>query len=264
MCPETELDMQTQLHRTQREAAYYRKLAQDCGERRLKESEDLSRLIDQLRQTERELAQARDELEQRVAERTTELAATNDRLLQEIQERQQIADELAQAHTDLQQSHGELEHERAMLEIRVQQRTEEIMQMQQERVRELAAPLIPLFEQVLLMPWIGTIDPERAAQMQATLLRGVQTHRATLVLLDLTGVHVIDPPAIPVLLQVVQATRLLGAQIILTGIPPRIAEGLIQLDTDRRGIVSRATLQAGLTEVLQRTHPAYSSRRNGR
>lgn len=255
MSAETEQELRSQLQQAQREAAYYQKLARECGERRLKEAEDLSRLIAQLRQTEKELARVRDELEQRVTERTSELAATNARLVQEMHARQQIADELQRAHAELQQSHAALEHEQRNLERRVQERTRELVQMQQERVRELAVPLIPLLDHVVILPLIGTIDPERAQQVMDTLLLGIATHHASIAVIDITGVRMVDTQVIQSLLQVARATRLLGAQVILTGIQPQVAATLVHLGTNLGDIITRSTLQAGITEVLHRLPP---------
>jgi anti-anti-sigma factor len=259
---EKELTIEGQLQQAQRETRYYQKLARECGERRLKESKDLSRLIAQLRQTEKELAHARDELELRVQEHTAELEATNTRLLQEMHERQQIADELHCAHESLQQSHDELEHERQHLEIRVQERTREILHMQQERVRELATPLIPLLDHVVIMPLIGTIDSERAEQVMETLLAGIEAQRATIAILDITGVCKIDTQVAQTLLQATRACRMLGARVILTGIQPRIAESLVLLGANLDGIVTRSTLQAGIAEVLRGNHANHFKHSN--
>lgn len=254
MTSEQESALRNKLEQAERKAAYYQKLAQECGDRRLKEAEELSRLIGQLRANEQELARTRDELEQRVHERTAELEATNARLVREMQERQAIADELRQAHAALQHSYAALEDERRTLETRVQERTRELVQIQQERVRELATPLIPLRDDVVLMPLIGTIDRERAQQVRTTLLEGIKAHRATTAILDITGVRSIDLQVAQALVQAARGARLLGAQVILTGIQPPIARALVELGTDLRGIVTHSSLPAGIADALRAQH----------
>lgn len=245
MQTEKELDIQGKLLQAQRKAAYYEKLARDCGDRRLKESEDLSTLIAKLRATEKDLAQARDMLELRVQERTAELEHANMRLTEEMHERQQIAEELRQ-------SNATLEEEQHNLEAKVHERTQEILHMQRERVRELATPLIPLLDHVILMPLIGSIDYERAQQVLETLLAGVDKHKATVAILDITGIRGIDTDTAHTLLHAARAVSLLGANVIITGIQPVIAQTIVYLGTDLNGIMTRSTLQECISEILHR------------
>src|SRR5262249_24550061 len=95
---------------------------------------------------------------------------------------------------------------------------EEIIHLQQANIRELSVPLIPLTHQALLLPLIGAIDSARAAHLLVTLLDGVADQRARLVLLDLSGVRVVDTKVAQALLQAAQAVRLLGAEVALVGI----------------------------------------------
>lgn len=137
------------------------------------------------------------------------------------------------------------EQERARLQ-------EEIIAAQQAALRELSTPLIPISEGVLVMPLIGTMDSNRARQVMETLLTGVTRNSATSVILDITGLPVVDTQVANVLIQSTIAARLLGAEVILTGIGPEVAQTLISLGTDLQGITTPGTLQSGITYALRR------------
>jgi anti-anti-sigma factor len=138
------------------------------------------------------------------------------------------------------------EAERAMLH-------EQIIDAQQAALRELSTPLIPVSDKVVIMPLIGTIDTGRAQQVMETLLEGVAHHQATLAILDITGVSVVDTQVAQALIGAAQAVRLLGAQVMLTGIQPQIAQTLVHLGVDLSGIETRGSLQSGIAEALRHT-----------
>jgi PAS domain S-box-containing protein len=127
---------------------------------------------------------------------------------------------------------------------------EQVIEAQQAALRELSTPLIPLTDDLLAMPLIGTIDSIRAQQVIETLLAGVAASRAATVILDITGVQVVDTQVANALLRAAQAVKLLGAQVVLTGIRPEIAQTLVGLGLDLSGIVTRATLQSGISFAL--------------
>ncbi len=129
---------------------------------------------------------------------------------------------------------------------------ERIIQAQQAIVRELSTPLMPIADGVVAMPLIGAIDSARAQQIMETLLDGVNRYRATVAILDITGVKVIDTQIAGALFQSAKAARLLGAQVMLTGINPEIAQTLIHLGIEFHEIVTRATLQEGIAYALSR------------
>jgi rsbT co-antagonist protein RsbR len=135
------------------------------------------------------------------------------------------------------------EEERAALQ-------QQVIDAQQIAIRELSSPLIPLADHVLLMPLIGSIDTQRAQQVLETLLEGVAQHRANLVILDITGVAVVDTQVAQTFIQAAQAVKLLGARVMLTGIQPQIAQTLVHLGVDLRGIETRGSLQAGIAAAL--------------
>lgn len=129
---------------------------------------------------------------------------------------------------------------------------EQIIATQQAALRELSTPLIPISDTVLIMPLIGTIDSGRAQQIMETLLEGVAAHRAETVIVDITGVAVVDTQVAQALVRAAQAVKLLGARVILTGIQPQIAQTIVHLGIDLSGIITRGSLQAGIAYALGR------------
>lgn len=135
------------------------------------------------------------------------------------------------------------EEERAALQ-------QQVIDAQSAAIRELSTPLIPLADNVVSMPLIGTIDSQRAQQVLETLLEGVATHRAEVAILDITGVSIVDTQVAQALVHAAQAVKLLGAQVVLTGIQPPIAQTLVHLGVDLSGVVTRSSLQAGIAYAL--------------
>ncbi len=129
---------------------------------------------------------------------------------------------------------------------------EQIIATQQAAINELSTPLLPIADHVLALPLIGAIDAQRAQQIMETLLQGINRQRATIVILDITGVSVVDTHVAGMLIQTAQAAQLLGSQVVLTGIQPPIAQTLVHLGADLRTLVTRGTLQAGIAYALQR------------
>ncbi|MCS6883230.1 MAG: PAS domain-containing protein [Oscillochloridaceae bacterium] len=123
---------------------------------------------------------------------------------------------------------------------------EQIIEAQQQALRELSTPLLPLSKRVVLLPIIGSVDTERALQLIETLLEGVARHRADIALIDITGVHIVDTQVANTLIQAARAVHLLGARVVLTGIRPEVAQTLVQLGVDLGGILTRGTLQDGI------------------
>ncbi|HEU5011355.1 MAG TPA: STAS domain-containing protein [Roseiflexaceae bacterium] len=128
---------------------------------------------------------------------------------------------------------------------------ERIIREQAEQIRELSTPIIPLYEGVLALPLVGAIDSYRASQVLETLLTGISEQQAEVVIIDITGVPVVDTGVAHHLLQSARAARLLGAQVVLVGIGPEIAQTLTQLGADLSGITTRANLQAGVQYALE-------------
>lgn len=127
---------------------------------------------------------------------------------------------------------------------------EEVIEAQRIALRELSTPLIPIAEDVVIMPLIGTIDSQRAQMVMETLLDGVARYQAATAILDVTGVQLVDSQVANALLQAAQAVRLLGARVMLTGIQPQIAQTLVHLGIELSAIDTRGTLQDGIAAVL--------------
>jgi rsbT co-antagonist protein RsbR len=128
---------------------------------------------------------------------------------------------------------------------------QQVIDAQRQALRELSTPLIPISDNVVIMPLIGTIDSQRAQQVMEALLEGVAQHQANLVVLDITGVSVVDTQVAQAFIQAAQAVRLLGAQVMLTGIQPQIAQTLVHLGIDLSGIQTQGSLQAGIAAALR-------------
>lgn len=130
---------------------------------------------------------------------------------------------------------------------------QQIIEHQRLLLRELSSPLIPLSERAMVMPLIGAIDSQRAQQIIEDLLHGVAQQSTDLVILDITGVPIVDTHVANMLLQTTQAVKLLGARLILTGIRPEVAQTIVGLALDFSSIETHATLQAGIAQALGRS-----------
>jgi rsbT co-antagonist protein RsbR len=130
-------------------------------------------------------------------------------------------------------------------------RDEELIRSQANALTELSTPLIPISDHVVVMPLIGAMDAQRVEQVLETLLSGVSARRASVAILDITGVSVVDAHVANALLQAARAVRLLGAEVVLTGIRPDVALTLVGLGLDLTGIVTKGTLQAGILHATR-------------
>jgi anti-anti-sigma regulatory factor len=142
------------------------------------------------------------------------------------------------------------EQKRAEDALRQSADQQQIIRLQAAALRDLATPLIPISGQVVAMPLVGAMDTQRAQQVIEVLLRGVEASRARIAILDITGVPLVDTQVANALVAAAQAVRLLGAQVILTGIRPEVAQTLVGLGVDLAGLVTRATLQDGIAYAM--------------
>src|SRR5438477_3747293 len=129
------------------------------------------------------------------------------------------------------------------------QERERIIRQQQEAIRELSTPVLQVRERLLILPIIGVIDSQRARQVTEQLLRGIRTNRAKVVVIDITGVPTVDSTVANHLVQTVEASRLMGASVIITGLSPEIAQTLVTIGVDLSKMNAVGDLQGGIEEA---------------
>src|SRR5437899_1504178 len=129
------------------------------------------------------------------------------------------------------------------------QERERIIRQQQEAIRELSTPVLQVRERLLILPIIGVIDAQRARQLTEQLLRGIRQNRAKVVVIDITGVPTIDSTVANHLVQTVEASRLMGASVIITGLLPEIAETLVTIGVDLSKMNAVGDLHGGIEEA---------------
>ena len=126
---------------------------------------------------------------------------------------------------------------------------ERVIRQQQEAIRELSTPVLPVRERLLILPIIGVLDSERARQLTEQLLAGVRKHRARVVVIDITGAPDVDETVANHLVQTVDASRLMGASVIITGLSPKIAQTLVTIGVDLSKMDTMGDLQGGLEKA---------------
>lgn len=181
----------------------------------------LTSTLEESRRLTQELEESRATLESQVAERTQALAGQTQSLATQAQELNEL-----------------VETQRRLLTT----------------IRDMSTPVVPLQEGVIVMPLVGMIDAERAQQVMAALLAGVESQRARVVLLDITGVPVVDEGVAHCLIQAMRAAQLLGAEPILVGLRPEVAQTIVTLGVDLRGLTTCGDLQQGLELAVQHTY----------
>jgi PAS domain S-box-containing protein len=122
---------------------------------------------------------------------------------------------------------------------------------QAQEILEIATPVVRVWDGVILAPIIGLLDSQRTQQLMEKLLQGIVDTGSTVALVDITGVPAIDTQTARHLVESVAAVRLIGADVILTGVRPAIAQTLVHLGVDLTGITTRGSLAAGLRAALE-------------
>jgi len=129
------------------------------------------------------------------------------------------------------------------------QERERVIREQQEAIRELSTPVLPVRERLLILPIIGLIDAQRARQLTEQLLRAIRSNRAKVVVIDITGVPAMDANVANALVRTVDASRLQGAMVIVTGLSPEIAQTLVTIGVDLSRMHTVGDLQGGIEEA---------------
>lgn len=145
----------------------------------------------------------------------------------------------------------------AVTRVLEQQRAELVQQhAEAERlsslVNELSTPIVPVYSGILVLPLVGAIDSGRSSDLTDRLLTSISEHQADCVIIDITGVPVVDTSVAQHLLQTARAASLLGSTVIFTGIGPEIAQTIVQLGVELNGVMTLRDLEAGLTVALRR------------
>ncbi len=146
---------------------------------------------------------------------------------------------------------------RETLELRVEEKTAELtvrlgmIEEQGKTILELSTPALQVWDGVLALPLIGAIDTRRANQITENVLEGIEKTQASVVILDITGVPMIDTAVADHLLKTIRSARLLGAEVVLTGVSSQNALTIVRLGVDMGEIITSGTLQSGLKKAMQ-------------
>jgi rsbT co-antagonist protein RsbR len=148
----------------------------------------------------------------------------------------------------------ELLDKMGMLTIRAFQKSrEEVINRQQEELLELSTPVVKLWDGVLALPMIGTLDSARTQIVMESLLQRIVETGSEIAIIDITGVPTVDTLVAQHLLKTVTAIRLMGADCIVSGVRPQIAQTIVHLGVDLQGITTKATLADALQVALKRS-----------
>jgi anti-anti-sigma regulatory factor/dsDNA-binding SOS-regulon protein len=127
----------------------------------------------------------------------------------------------------------------------------DVIQRQAFAIQELSTPILQLWTDILALPVIGVVDSHRAAEIMDRLLSEIVARKSKYVILDITGVEVVDTKTADHFMKLIQAARLVGTQCVVTGIRPAVAQTLVELGVDLNTILTLRDLQAGLHHCLQ-------------
>jgi rsbT co-antagonist protein RsbR len=139
-----------------------------------------------------------------------------------------------------------------------QQSREAVVARQQQELMELSTPVVKLWEGILALPLIGTLDSARTQVVMETLLQEIVESEATIAIIDITGVPTVDTLVAQHLLKTVAAARLMGADCIISGIRPQIAQTIVQLGLDLNEVTTKASMAAAFRLALQQSGQTFT------
>jgi anti-anti-sigma regulatory factor/HAMP domain-containing protein len=174
----------------------------------------------------------------------------------------QMASAIEQRTHDLEIQYVQAEAARQEAETARAQIAEQLTTIEQQRtvIQEMSVPILPLTNQVLVMPLVGALDTTRLALLQAQALGAIERSAAHYLILDLTGVPVVDTQVAQGLIQVIQAARLLGAEVVVVGLRPEIAQTIVSLGIQLPHVITYSSLQSGMAYIIERTGTSPNTR----
>jgi rsbT co-antagonist protein RsbR len=143
--------------------------------------------------------------------------------------------------------------DRKNAELKLERAEKELITQQARAIQELSTPVIQVWDGILVLPLIGTVDTERGRQITENLLDAIVESKSSVAIIDITGVPVVDTMVAGHFLKTFEAARMLGATVVLTGVSPYNAQALVKLGVDLSGVTTKSSLQAGLRFALALT-----------
>lgn len=153
------------------------------------------------------------------------------------------------------QERMELERSREQLRATIEEQERLI-----QTIRDMSTPVVPIYDEIIVLPLVGAIDSQRSAQIMEALLSGIQHYAAEIAIIDITGVSVVDTSVANHLIQTTRAASLLGAHCVLVGISAEVAQAIVHLGIDLSTMVTRSNLQAGIEYALGRLGKQITTR----
>ncbi|MGN6550559.1 MAG: STAS domain-containing protein, partial [Pararhizobium sp.] len=132
------------------------------------------------------------------------------------------------------------------------QEREAIIERQQSEMTEVSAPVVKIWERIVTVPLLGTLDSFRAQTVMENLLQSILEREAEVAIIDITGVSTVDTMVAQHLLRTAAAVRLMGAECVISGLSPKIAQTIVHLGVELPNVVTRSDLQSGLAYAFER------------